>query len=120
MICLNRRDYQGSSPYTDEEIRILQHGSDDEHASFIHEQGVLVALFVDGIIQTLSLPKAGGLSVVGWSMGNIFTLASRACIGDLPVETRERLKSYTRSFICWGEIPFILNHFSRTSNTLLL
>ena len=63
-----------------------------------------MALFVDGIIETLSLPKAGGLSIIGWSMGNTFTLALRACIGDLPADTKERLRSYTRSFILWGMI----------------
>ena len=64
-----------------------------------------MALFLDGIIQTLCLPKAGGLTVVGWSLGNTFTLALRACIGDLPADTRERLKSYARSFILWGRFP---------------
>jgi hypothetical protein len=68
-----------------------------------------MALFLDRIIQTLCLPKAGGLTVVGWSLGNIFALALRACIGHLPVDTRERLKSYTRSFILWGEF-FLLDN----------
>ena len=99
---MTRREYQGSSPYTDEEMRTILNGSDDERANFLHEQGVLMALFLDGIIQTLSLPKAGGLAVVGWSMGNIFVLALRACIGDLPVDTRLGLKSHIRSFILWG------------------
>jgi len=101
VICLTRRDYPGSSPYTDEEIRIIRHGSHDERAKFLNDQGVLIALFVDGIIQTLSLAKAGGLAVIGWSLGNLFTLALRACIGDLPVDTRHRLKSHMRSFILW-------------------
>ena len=104
MICLSRREYRGSSPYTDEELRTINHGSEEERAKFLQEQGVLIALFVDGIIQTLSLPKAGGLTVVGWSMGNVFTLALRACISDLPADTQERLKSYSRSFIVWGTI----------------
>ena len=36
------------------------------------------------------------------SMGNIFTLALRAFIGDLPVDTLHRLKSHMSSFILWG------------------
>ena len=82
----------------------MNHGSEEEQANFLHEQGVLVALFVDGIIQTLSLPKAGGVTIAGWSMGNIFTIALRTCIGDLPVDIQERLRSYTRCFIHLGTI----------------
>lgn len=104
MICLSRREYQGSSPFTNEDLKIINEGSEEERANFLQEQGVLMALFVDGIIQTLSLPKASGLSIIGWSMGNTFTLALRACIGDLPADTKERLRSYTRSFILWGMI----------------
>ena len=74
---------------------------------FLYDQGVLIALFVDGIIQTLSIAKAGGLAVIGWSMGNVFTLALRACIGDLPEDTRHRLKLHMRSFIDSGVKPCI-------------
>jgi len=108
VICLSRREYEGSSPFSDEELRVINRGSDDERAKFLQEQGVLLALFVDGIIQTLSLPKAGGVTVIGWSMGNTFTLALRGCIGDLPVDTRERLKSYARSFVLWDPPQHIL------------
>jgi pimeloyl-ACP methyl ester carboxylesterase len=112
VICPTRRDYPGSSPYTDEEIRIIQHGSHDERTKLLHDQGVLMALCVDGIIQTLSLPKAGGgLAVIGWSMGNIYTLAMRACIRDLPVDTRQRLNSHMRSFIIWDP-PFTVFGFT--------
>lgn len=112
MICVSRREYEGSSPYSDEELRVINRGSHDERAKFLQEQGILLALFVDGIIQTLSLPKAGGVTVIGWSLGNAFTLALRACIGDLPVDTRGRLKSYARSFVLWGTIFFLFFYFS--------
>ena len=36
VICLARRDYPGSSPYTDEKIRIIRHGSHDERTKFLH------------------------------------------------------------------------------------
>ena len=111
MICLSRREYEGSSPYTDEELKAMNHGSEEEQAKFLHEQGVLIALFVDGIIQTLSLPKAGGVTIVGWSLGNIFTIALRTCIGDLPVDIQERLRSYTRCFIYLGTISPMRYYF---------
>jgi pimeloyl-ACP methyl ester carboxylesterase len=67
-----------------------------------------MALFVDGIIQTLSLPKAGGVTVIGWSMGTQFTLGLRASIGDLPVDIQQRLKSHARSFILWGKPSLLI------------
>lgn len=61
-----------------------------------------MALFVDGLIQSLSLPKKGGVAIAGWSLGNLFTIAMRASIDDLPDNTKQRLKAYTRGFIIFG------------------
>jgi len=68
----------------------------------LQSQGALIALLVDGLIQKLSLPKGGGVIVAGWSLGNLFTMAMRASIGDLPDESKQRLKAYTRGFIVFG------------------
>lgn len=81
---------------------MIHHGSDAERADFLRNQGILMALFVDGIIQSLALPKKGGVTVAGWSLGNIFTIAMRASIDDLPDNTKQRLKEYTRGFIVFG------------------
>ena len=61
-----------------------------------------MALFVDRLIQSLSLPMKGGVTVAGWSLGNIFTIAMRASIDDLSDDTKQRLKAYTRGFIIFG------------------
>ena len=102
VICLSRREYQGSTPYSTDERKAINHGSDAERANFLKDEGILIALFVDGLIRTLLLPKKGGVIVAGWSFGNIFTLAMRASIGDLPDDTKQRLKAYTRGFIILG------------------
>ncbi|KAF8798351.1 alpha/beta-hydrolase [Phlegmacium glaucopus] len=99
VICLSRREYQGSTFYSTDELRAIHHGSDDERAKFLQDQGVLIALFVDGLIQTLSLSKKGGVTVAGWSLGNVFTIAMRASIGYLPDDSKQRLNAYTRRFI---------------------
>lgn len=103
IICVSRRPYQGSTPYTPEEVEAVQNGSEEQRAAFLHSQGVLLALFIDGVIQKYELPQKGGVALVGWSMGNIFTLAALAAICDLPSDTKERLKNYLRGYICWGE-----------------
>ena len=102
VICLSRREYEGSTPYSADELKTIHEGSDAERTDFLHNQGILMALFVDRLIQTLSLPKSGGVTVVGWSLGNIFTIAMRASIDDLPDDTKQRLKAYTRGFIIFG------------------
>jgi len=99
VICLSRREYEGSTPYSTDELKTIHHGSDAERANFLHNEGIFIALFIDGIIQSLSLPKKGGVTVVGWSLGNVFTIAMRASINDLPDNTKQRLKEYTRGFV---------------------
>ena len=102
VICLSRREYEGSTPYSADELKAIHHGSNAERADFLKNQGTLIALFVDGLIQSLPLPKNGGVTVAGWSLGNIFTIAMRASIDDLPDNTKQRLKAYTRGFIIFG------------------
>ena len=102
VICLSRREYEGSTPYSTDELNVIHHGSEAELADFMQAQGVLVALFVDRLIQTLLLPKKGGVIVAGWSLGNVFTIAMRASIDNLPDDTQQRLKAYTRGFIIYG------------------
>jgi pimeloyl-ACP methyl ester carboxylesterase len=102
VICLSRREYEGSTPYSADELKTIHHGSDAKRADFLHNEGILIALFVDGLIQSLSLPKAGGVIVAGWSLGNIFTIAMRTSINDLPDNAKQRLKAYTRGFIIFG------------------
>lgn len=102
IICVNRRGYPGSTPYTTDELKAVRHGSDEERTVFLEEEGFLLALFVDGLIRTLSLPKQGGVSIAGWSMGVIYALALRASIVYFPNHLRLRLKAYVKSFILWG------------------
>ena len=102
VICLSRREYEGSTPYSADELKTIHQGSDTERADFLHNEGKLIALFVDGLIQSLSLPEKGGVTVIGWSLGNLFTISMRASIDDLPDDTKQRLKAYTRGFIIFG------------------
>ena len=102
VICLSRREYEGSTPYSTDELKAIHDGSDAERTDFLHNEGILMALFVNELIQSLSLPKSGGVTVAGWSLGNIFTIAMRASVDDLPDDTKQRLKAYTRGFIIFG------------------
>ncbi|KAF7348187.1 AB hydrolase-1 domain-containing protein [Mycena sanguinolenta] len=101
IICINRREYPGSSPQTAEELRVLASGSDEERATFMGETGINLALAVDGIIQQCALPSTGGVALCGWSLGNAFVIAAMASIVSLPSETRDRLQSFVKTIIIW-------------------
>ncbi|KAF8875090.1 Alpha/Beta hydrolase protein [Gymnopilus junonius] len=100
IICVNRREYPGTSPYSPEELKIINEGSSSERAKFMLEQGIHLCLLVDRLVDTLSLPK-GGITITGWSLGTIFAIAMMTAINDLPEDTRERLKAHVHKLIIW-------------------
>ncbi|KAJ7235286.1 Alpha/Beta hydrolase protein [Mycena haematopus] len=99
IISVNRREYPGSSPYSAEELTVFADGNDTERASLLEQQGRDLAMFVDSLITELSIPQAGGIALIGWSMGALFVLALIACIETLPIATQERLSSRVHSVI---------------------
>ncbi|KAJ7745424.1 hypothetical protein DFH07DRAFT_833580 [Mycena maculata] len=101
IICINRREYPGSTPHTAEELRVYASGSDQERIALLNEAGVDYALAVDGIVRECSLPSTGSVALVGWSLGNTFTIAAMASITSLPAATRERLQSFVKTIIIW-------------------
>ncbi|KAH9475306.1 hypothetical protein JR316_0012417 [Psilocybe cubensis] len=110
LICVDRREYNGSTPFRPEELRIISQGIDDERASFLADQGLLMALFIDGLIQNLSLPIQCGGAISGWSLGNLYTLAMINAIDHpyLSQEVRERLKVFLWTYIIWEVPSYIL------------
>ena len=109
MVCLNRRDYDGTTLYSPAELKVLSQGDESDHALFLEARGVEIASFLDGLIDALSLPgptddgKEGGLALMGWSMGNIFTLSTVASVSLLQPQVQTRLQSYLRKLIMFGK-----------------
>ncbi|KAF9484137.1 alpha/beta-hydrolase [Pholiota conissans] len=101
IISVARRGYLSSTPYTPDEKEVLYNGSVEQQSIFLHSQGVLLALFVDAVIQKYSISEAGGIAILGWSMGNIFAMAMLAAVHTLPPDVKERLQRHLRSYICF-------------------
>ncbi|KAG6889273.1 hypothetical protein C0992_005797 [Termitomyces sp. T32_za158] len=97
IIALNRREYPGTTRYTDDERRVVKEGSLEERKSFLQEQGKLIALAVDGLIQQLSLP--GQVTVLGWSLGTALLLSMYCSISRLSDGVQQRLKSSVKNFV---------------------
>ncbi|KAJ7166068.1 Alpha/Beta hydrolase protein [Mycena filopes] len=98
IICVNRREYPGSSPYSIEDLAVFAQGSDAQRAVLLDRQGRDLAMFLDALIE-LKVPSSGGIALVGWSVGTIYLLAVIASLEALPGATRERLSTHVRSVI---------------------
>ncbi|KAJ4470894.1 hypothetical protein J3R30DRAFT_3300017 [Lentinula aciculospora] len=99
MLAINRREYPNSTPYTDAEICILARGSDEERSRLLLNEGTILALLLDGLIQLLALPP--NIVIVGWSLGNTFALSMLASITSLTPSVRNRLGGSVKKTIMW-------------------
>ncbi|KIY43941.1 hypothetical protein FISHEDRAFT_52302 [Fistulina hepatica ATCC 64428] len=95
LICVNRRQYPGSTPYNADELAVWAAGSDDARFTLLQKDGLDLALFVDSLIEKGDIPR-GPLALVGWSMGITQVLAILAAVHALPDTSRQRLQSYIR------------------------
>ena len=108
MVCINRRDYPGSTLYTTEELKAISDGSEKERAAFLTARGVEIALCLESLIDTLGLPERtadgteGGLALMGWSIGNVFTVCTIASVASFPPHVQTRLQLYLCRLILFG------------------
>ena len=111
VIALNRRDYIGTTLFSDRELaQISENSTQEQHETFLRERGEEIAKFLVWIIKELKIPLAsdsgdGGLSLLGWSLGNIFTLAFMGHLHLYPTSCIETLEPYFRTFFIYGEDP---------------
>jgi hypothetical protein len=101
---LNRREYSGSSKYTDAEIDDLVSG----RKSFFEQLALEVTHFLLWFIQTYNIPrishngKSGGLAIMGWSMGSITTLTVLGQPEVIPKASYRTLEHYLKEMILFG------------------
>jgi hypothetical protein len=104
MVIVNRREYSGSSKYTDAEIHDLYAG----RKSFMERLGLQVTNFLLWFVHAHDIPrssndqKSGGLAVMGWSIGNVTSLAFLGQPDVVPQESYQKLKPYIKEVILFG------------------
>lgn len=114
-VAITRRDYPGSTSFTPAELAVLSNSTDGEKAGFLRDRGLEIAKFMNIFIQKHNLPpisrdgKSGGVALLGWSLGNAFTLAAISSADMLPADAKTRLGSYLRAVIIQG-IPFLTTY----------
>lgn len=109
-VAVNRRNYGGSTPFSDDEAASVEASSTDEQRlQFCAARGKEIMTFIDNFIKKHDIPelspdrKSGGFALLGWSLGGQTCSAAVAHIDDLPSETQVRLSSRLRTFILLGQ-----------------
>ncbi|KAI0312275.1 hypothetical protein OF83DRAFT_1146988 [Amylostereum chailletii] len=112
-VFINRRDYPGSTPLTDEEVADHTSLDDARRTEFYRRQSFEIAEFLAWFVRTEDIPRyttsangnaEGGLALVGWSFGSTYCMDLLAYPERLPEDTRAALEPYLRN-VCALEAP---------------
>ncbi len=131
LLLVNRRDYPGSIPYTEEELEVLPASAstaDGDHLSairlnllsYMRARAREVYDFLEELVHHDQVPPAnpkentGGIVIAGWSFGSVWMLAVLAFASSFPT-TDVYLSKYVRRVVCYGE----LWSFSASSRSLM-
>jgi pimeloyl-ACP methyl ester carboxylesterase len=104
LVVVNRRDYAGSTKYTDDNLKDLNDGN----VSFMGRLGAEVAHLLIWFAETHKVPKisadrkSGGFAVMGWSMGNATPMAVLGHPEFVGKEAYAKLEPYFRRLILYG------------------
>jgi len=91
LILVNRRDYPGSTPFTEEELNQLASTVSgtpqaiESLRSFVRDRAMDLYQLLETLIKVDNIPQRGGIVVGGWSFGTQFTTALLAHAGSFPV-----------------------------------
>lgn len=108
IVAINRRNYGGSTPFSDDELDVIHGGTKDQKTYFTRSRGLEILVFIDNFIQRFGLPKmspdrkTGGLALLGWSLGTQIVVPSIAYLDELPAESQARIGSRLRALILQG------------------
>ncbi|KAI0831903.1 Alpha/Beta hydrolase protein [Trametes gibbosa] len=117
VILLNRREYPGTTPYTEEERAMIPHVPDkpltDEEQirsgkrmllSFMRDRALELYRTIEGLVVERHIPaarpgsQAGGIVLVGWSMGATWMTALLTHVSEFPVGALN-LRDYVRRVV---------------------
>ena len=114
VVLVNRRDYPGSTPFSDEDILLTAPESPPEDSDiFLWARALELSRFLAWFIHESDIPpiktsgsgqREGGLSVVAWSSSNTILMSLMSNLARLPDDLREGLEPYMRSYIHFGEL----------------
>ena len=108
IIAPSRRDYRASTPYSDDELAVINAQDETAHRDFLQQRGLEVAQLLVWIVKNLNISKhskkgRGGLKVLGWSLGNAILFSFLANLNTFPKELVEAVEPYIKEVIFYGE-----------------
>ncbi|KAL1683390.1 Alpha/Beta hydrolase protein [Schizophyllum commune] len=110
LICVNRRGYPGTTPFTPEDEAGL---ASSDPSQTLAAQGVIFARFLAKLPDALGLPRPsahgeGGIVLAGWSLGTLFVRLVLSALDEVDEPIRTVLRTYVRQLILWDvPSPFI-------------
>ncbi|ETW81374.1 Esterase/lipase/thioesterase [Heterobasidion irregulare TC 32-1] len=84
-VAVNRREYKGSTPFSDAEKAVLTNGTDEQKLQWLRDRGNELA--------------TGGVALLGWSMGVSTTIATIANVDSFAPDIQLSLGSHLRAHI---------------------
>ncbi|KAL0563146.1 hypothetical protein V5O48_018930 [Marasmius crinis-equi] len=107
IVALNRRDYPGSTPFSDVELEDLKSGDEARARRVFDSAGLHIALFLRKLIEEEGIPlpseeagRRGGIAVMGWSLGALTAMlpfaVPKSVLGEATYGLLER---YVRGLI---------------------
>lgn len=118
-VALNRRGYRGSTPYSTAEFGVILNGTMAQRDTFLVDRGVEIAVFIDNFLQLRKI-LTGDVAIVGWSAGNMFTLATLSSVSSWPAAVKSRLAPRIQALIMQEPSAEILGFASHPDNWLPL
>lgn len=104
-VMLNRRGYNGSTPFSEQDIQICTNGTDDQKTQFVKDRGLEILTFITKFNQQNPIPqipptgKGGGFAILGWSAGAAFATAAIANVDALPTADQALFTNNLRAHI---------------------
>jgi pimeloyl-ACP methyl ester carboxylesterase len=112
LILVMRRDYPGSSPFTDEDKALAA----ENRELFFKTTGALYLQFMHHILKNTYVCKAtedrskGGICLAAWSLGNGFAMWTARENDLLDKKVYDDLEPYFNTYIFIGKLIFIYCH----------
>lgn len=93
------------------ELDIISNGDEETKRAFVQTQGLELAKFLEYLAQTHDIPKVGevegkkvgGIALLSWSMGNIWSVSLLGNAQEIPPNTKKVLEDYLRTVVFYGE-----------------
>jgi len=114
IIAINRRDYPGSTPFTEEEVAAIKSDeyTNDDLRAFMLARTTEFAKFaeylvISGISKEVVNGK-GGIAIVGWSLGQAYVTNFIEDVKKLEVGLREMVEKNVRCVVAFGERSIVI------------